>query len=82
MYVRDVVSLSLVAPLLANSSISSLRMISMFALTFRMVILCLVHNISCIMAPITNLSRWLCCDNGCHTWSLMRYILLRLSVKM
>lgn len=52
------------------------------AMIFCIVILCLDHMILLIMATMSNLSRWLCWDDGCLMWVFVKYTLLRLYVRM
>ena len=71
------VSLSLVAPSLAIL----LPVILVCALTYCIVMFCLVQDISWVMAMIGSFSRWCCCNDGIM-WLLSRDMLLRLSVIM
>lgn len=72
--------LARVVPSSASWLAISFMMIPVCAFTICIVILWLDHRIWCIIAEISSLSGWLCWDDGCLKWLLMRYILLRLSM--
>ena len=76
------VGFSLSVPSLASVSAISFPMMPVWARTFGCVIVCGVQYIWCIMAAMSSLSGWWCCEVGCCMWLLIRYILLRLSVNM
>ena len=73
---------SRVFPSFASSLASSFPRMLVCARTLCMKILWGVQYIFLTMAAMSNLSGWWCCDVGCCMWLLIRYILLRLSVKM
>ena len=70
------------APSFASWSAISLPIMHVRALTFWIVILCVDHVIWLTIAAMSRLSRWLSWDDGCHMWLFIRYILLRLFVRM
>lgn len=72
---------SLVA-FLPNLSASSFPRIFVWAITFRMVMLCEKFVTMFIMGVTRSLSGWLNREEGFLTWLNNRYILLRLFVKM
>lgn len=77
-----VVGLSRRVPSFASWLAIWLHVMSVCALTFGIVILCVNHVIWLTMAAMTILSGWLCWDDRCRMWLFIKYILLRLFVKM
>ena len=54
----------------------------MCALIFWIVILCVDHVMRLTIVAMSSLSRWLCWDDGCRMWLFIRYVMLRMFVKM
>lgn len=72
----------LVVPWVASESAMSFPLILVWALTFWIVILCLNYVMYWTIDAISSLSIWLCWEDGCLTWLSMKWMLLRLSVKI
>ena len=78
--VADGISLSV--PSLASVFAFSFPVMHVWARTLCMWIRCGVQYIWCIIATITSLSGWWCCEVGCCIWLLIKYMMLRLSVNI